>query len=148
MCGYSSYSLKGISRCSLLYSHFNTIRPICRKAVYHPFHWCSHNNFGANHVYIKAYFLNQCNATTLTNLEKKRMKTMIVKFETKLKSKIMLGVIRNLVLDFILYFVTAYLRKCLRHVTSAQGATQNTLYIIWGSKKSFMTNNLQQYNYS
>ena len=37
------------------------------------------------------------------------MKTMIVKFETKLKSKTMLGVIRNLVLDFILYFVTAFM---------------------------------------
>ena len=41
----------------------------------------------------------------------------------------MLGVIRNLVLDFILYFVTAYMRKCPIHVTLAQGTTQNTLYI-------------------
>ena len=36
---------------------------------------------------------------------------------------------RNLVLDFILYFVTASMRKYPIHVTSAQGTTQNTLYI-------------------
>ena len=36
---------------------------------------------------------------------------------------------RNLVLDFILYFVTASMRKYPIYVTSAQGTTQNTLYI-------------------
>ena len=41
----------------------------------------------------------------------------------------MLGVIRNLVLDFILYFVTASMRKCPIHVTSAQDTTQNIIYI-------------------
>ena len=54
---------------------------------------------------------------------------MIVNSKIKYKSNTMLGVIRNLVLDFILYFVTAYMRKCPIHVTSAQGTTQNTLYI-------------------
>ena len=53
---------------------------------------------------------------------------MIVNSKIKYKSNTMLGVIRNLVLDFILYFVTGYMRKCPIHVT-AQGATQNTLYI-------------------
>ena len=36
------------------------------------------------------------------------MKIMIVNFKIKQKSKIILGVIRNLVFDFILYFATAY----------------------------------------
>ena len=54
---------------------------------------------------------------------------MIVNFKMKHKSKTILGVIKNLVLDFILYFVTAYMRKYPVHVTSAQGTTQNTLYI-------------------
>ena len=72
------------------------------------------------------------------------MKTMTVNSNIKHKSKIMLGVIKNVVLDFILYFVTAYMRKCPIHVTSAQGATQNTLCITGGSKKSFMPNNLQK----
>ena len=53
---------------------------------------------------------------------------MIVNSKIKCKYKIMIGVIRNLVLDFILYFVTAYMRKCPIHTTSAQGITQNTLY--------------------
>ena len=57
------------------------------------------------------------------------MKIMIVNSKIKHKSKTILGVIRNLVLDFILYFVTTYMRKCPIHVTSAQGITQNTLYI-------------------
>ena len=57
------------------------------------------------------------------------MKIMIVNSKTKYKSNTMLGVIRNLVLDFILYFGTAYIRKCPIHVTSAQGTTQNILYI-------------------
>ena len=57
---------------------------------------------------------------------------MIVNTKIKHKSKAMLGVIRNLVLDFIFYFVTAYMRKYPIqpiHVTSAQGATRNKLYI-------------------
>ena len=36
---------------------------------------------------------------------------MIVNSKIKDKSKAMLAVIRNLVLDFNLYFVTAYMRK-------------------------------------
>ena len=37
------------------------------------------------------------------------MKIMIVNSKTKQKPKTILGRIRNLVLDFILYFVTAYI---------------------------------------
>ena len=37
------------------------------------------------------------------------MKSMIVKSKIKQKSKAILGMIRNLVLNFILYFVTAYI---------------------------------------
>ena len=70
------------------------------------------------------------------------MKTITVNSNIKHKSKIMLGVIKNIVLDFILHFVTVYMRQCPIPVTSAQGATQNTLYITRGSKKSFMPNNL------
>ena len=47
------------------------------------------------------------------------MKTMIVKSKIKHKSKTILGAIRNLTLDFILYFVTGYMRKYPTHVTSA-----------------------------
>ena len=58
-------------------------------------------------MYIKVYFLNQCSTIKLTNSEN-RMKIMIVNFKIKQKSKTILGVIRNLALDFIPYFVTAY----------------------------------------
>ena len=37
------------------------------------------------------------------------MKIMIVNSKIKQKSKTILGVISNIVLDFILYFVTAYI---------------------------------------
>ena len=37
------------------------------------------------------------------------MKIMIVNYKIKQKSKAILGVIRNLVLDFILYFVNGYI---------------------------------------
>ena len=47
----------------------------------------------------------------------------------KHKLRTILGVIRNLVLDFIFYFVTAYMKKNPIHVTSGQGATQNALHI-------------------
>ena len=46
----------------------------------------------------------------------------------------MLRVIRNPVRNFILYFVTAYMRTCPTHVTSAESTTQNTLYFTGGSK--------------
>ena len=61
--------------------------------------------------------------------QKKGMKTMIVNSKIKHKSKTMLGIIRNLVFDFILYFVAASIRKYLIYLTSAQGVTQNKLYI-------------------
>ena len=54
---------------------------------------------------------------------------MIVNSKIKHKCKAMLGVIRNLVLDFTIYFVTAYMRKYAIHVTAAQGATESTLCI-------------------
>ena len=54
---------------------------------------------------------------------------MIVNSKIKYKSNTMLGMIRNLVLEFILYIITAYMRKYPVHVTSAEGQTQNTLYI-------------------
>ena len=54
---------------------------------------------------------------------------MIVNVKIKQKCKAMLGVIRNLILDFILYFVTAYMKKYSIHVTPEQGAAQNVLYI-------------------
>ena len=54
---------------------------------------------------------------------------MIVNSKIKYKSNTMLGVIRNLVLDFILYFVTTYMRKYPIHVRSAQATVQNALYI-------------------
>ena len=74
------------------------------------------------------------------------MKIITVNSKIKHKCKIMLGVIRNLVLDFILYFVTACMRKCLIHVTSAHGTTQNHhISPEEVSKKYFMANNLQQY---
>ena len=57
------------------------------------------------------------------------MKIVIVNPKIKHKCKRILGVIRNLVLDFIRFFVNAYMRKYPIHVTSAQGTTQNTLYI-------------------
>ena len=41
----------------------------------------------------------------------------------------MLGLIKNLALDFILYFVSATMTKYVLHITSALGTTQNTLYI-------------------
>ena len=41
----------------------------------------------------------------------------------------MLGGIRNLICDFIFYFVTVYVRKYPIHVTSVEITAQNTLYI-------------------
>ena len=57
------------------------------------------------------------------------MKITIVNFRIRHKSKTKLEVIRNLVLDFILYFVIAHMRKYPRYATSGQNTKQNTLYI-------------------
>ena len=57
------------------------------------------------------------------------MTIMTVNSKIKYKCKTMSGVIRNLILDFILYFVTAYIRNYPIHVTSARGTAQNALYI-------------------
>ena len=51
--------------------------------------------------------------------------------------------IRNLTLDFTLNFVTASMKKYPILVTSAQ-LKMNCTYFQEVSKKSFMTNNLQQ----
>ena len=62
------------------------------------------------------------------------MKIMIVNYKIKHKFKAMLVVIKNLVFDYILYFVTAYMRKCFIHVTSAQSIVKNIIYITLRSK--------------
>ena len=62
------------------------------------------------------------------------MKIMIINSKIKHKCKAMLRVIRNPVLGFIFYFVTAYMRTCPIHVTSVESTTQNTLYFTGGSK--------------
>ena len=51
------------------------------------------------------------------------MKIMTVNSKIKHKCKTMLGVIRN----FIIYFVTAYMRKYTCNIST--GTAQNTLYI-------------------
>ena len=51
------------------------------------------------------------------------MKIMVSNSKTKHIFKTILGVIRNLLLDFILFFVTAYMRNYPILVTSAQGTT-------------------------
>ena len=51
----------------------------------------------------------------------------MVNSKIKHKSNAILGGSdRNLVLDFIIFFVTAYMRKYTTHVISVQGATQST----------------------
>ena len=73
-----------------------------------------------------------------------RIKIINVNFRIKHKSKTMWEVMRNLVMDFIIYFVTSYMRKCPIHVKSAQRTTQiHFTSLEEVSKKSFMTNNLQ-----
>ena len=57
------------------------------------------------------------------------MKIMIANSKVKYKSKAMLGFIRNLVLDFILYFVTAHMRNYPIHAISSQTTAQYTLHI-------------------
>ena len=49
------------------------------------------------------------------------MKIMVVNSKIKHNSKTVLWVIRNLLVDFILYFVIAYMRKYPIHATSAKG---------------------------
>ena len=67
---------------------------------------------------------------------------MIVNSKIKHKDKTMLRVIRNLVLDFNFYFLTAYMRKyTILHRVQHQHRVQHKIHL---SKKSFMTDNLQQ----
>ena len=70
----------------------------------------------------------------------------MVNSKIKHKSKAILGGSdRNLVLDFIIFFVTAYMRKYATHVISVQGATQiHHALLKKVSKKYSMRNNLQQ----
>ena len=72
------------------------------------------------------------------------MKIMIENSKTKQKPKAILGKIRNLVLDFILYFITTYMRKYPIHVTWAQGLTPNTLCITWGIWQTIYNSNYTQ----
>ena len=65
---------------------------------------------------------------------------MIFNSKMKHNSKTILVVIRNLFLDFILYFVTASMRKYPIHVTSAQGTTQNTLSSLEEVSKKYFIN--------
>ena len=57
---------------------------------------------------------------------------MIVNSKIKQKSKTVLGRIRNLVLNFVLYFVTAYIYEKVPYIWE-QGKAPNTLCITWES---------------
>ena len=72
------------------------------------------------------------------------MKTITVNSKITHKCKTMLRVIRDLVLDFILYFATADMRKYPIHATSPQGTRVHYTSLEEVSKKYFMINNLQQ----
>ena len=98
-------------------------------------------------MYVKAYFLNQCSTTKLSN-SKNRIKTMMVNSKIKHKSKTILGVIRNLVPDFILFFVFVLIYEKVPYRCNIS-TEYDTKYIIihYASlveEKYFMTNNLQQ----
>ena len=69
------------------------------------------------------------------------IKIITVNAKIKHKCKTMLGVFRNLVLDFILYFATACMRKYPQHRVQHKIHYTSLEEV---SKKSFMTNNLQQ----
>ena len=58
--------------------------------------------FGVDHT-SRANF--QVNATTKYTNSKKRIKIMVANSEMKYKFKVILGVIRGIVFDFLLYFV-------------------------------------------
>ena len=58
------------------------------------------------------------------------MKIKIVNSKVKHKTKNSFGSVKNLALDFIIFFATAHMRKYPIHVMSAQGTKQNKLYII------------------
>ena len=73
------------------------------------------------------------------------MKIMIVNSKIKQKSKAILGVIRNLGLDFILYFVTAYIIWEKSLYTKHEHRVKHQIHYASPeevSKKSFMENNL------
>ena len=130
MYGCSSHSLNRYQPIVYSIPTLVPFPPICRKTVYHPFHWFPENNFGVYRVYQGLF----SKSMLVDQFRKIEWKFMIVISKIKHKCKTILGVMRNLVLDFILYFVTAYMRKYPIHVTSRQRATQNTLYITWRSK--------------
>ena len=76
------------------------------------------------------------------------MKIMIANSKIKQKSKPILGVIRNLVLDFILYFVTVYTIWESTLYMQHEHRVKDQIYYASPeevSKKKFMTNNLQQW---
>ena len=75
------------------------------------------------------------------------MKIMIVNSKINKKFKTILGVIRNLVLDFVLYFVTAHViwegTLCMYH----ENRVKHQIHYVSPeevSKNIFMTNKLQQ----
>ena len=72
---------------------------------------------------------------------------MILNSKIKQKSKTILGVIRNLVLDFILYFVTAYIIWESSLYMEHEHRVKHKIHyasLEEVSKETFMTNNLQQ----
>ena len=75
------------------------------------------------------------------------MKFMIVNSKIKQNSKIILGVIRNLVFDFILCFFTAYIIwESTLYMLHEDRVKHQIHYVSLEevSKKILMTNNLQQ----
>ena len=77
------------------------------------------------------------------------MNIMNVNSKIKHKFKTILGVIRNLVLDFILFFVTAYMRKYPIHCNISTGYnTKCTIYHLRKQVKNMFRQTIYNSNYT
>ena len=72
---------------------------------------------------------------------------MILNSKIKQKSKTVLGRIRNLVLNFVLYFVTAYIYEKVPYIWE-QGKAPNTLCITWESDLKKLCQTIYNSNYT
>ena len=97
------HSLRGVPPHIFFYCHFNTILLFIEKPYTTTFIYIQRITLGSI-MYIKDYFLNQCH-TAMPQIIQKNKKITIINSKIKQKWKTKLGVMGNLILDFIIFFL-------------------------------------------
>ena len=100
-----TFSMNGFTLHILFHSHHHSIHSICGNTLYHSFHRSPEKTCPAELIMHQEVVFKPMQQQLSWLIRKNRITIVIINSELKHEYKAMLWVIRNLVLDLVLYFI-------------------------------------------